>query len=123
FLGKRPPGSLDTWEAAFRGQWAVKKFRLGVLLPASNNTSNFRVFDDITLDAGYQIHNNSGIYNATVIGAGFVSPAKTALDPYSFEFEVVRIYPNVSNFNKYYFNYLGAIKFSEKLAFYLGLEW
>ena len=51
FLGQSPTSAgLDTWEAGFRGTWGIKKFRIGVHLPASNNQSNFEVFDDITLD-------------------------------------------------------------------------
>lgn len=126
FLSNSPTsyGGLDTWEAGFRGTWGIKKFRIGVHLPASNNQTNFRVFDDITLDAGYQIHNNSGIYNATVIGAGFVSPSQDfSLNTIQYYQQQMLVYPYSSNLNKYYFNYLGALKFTEKFSLYPGVEW
>ncbi len=114
---------LDTWQAGFKGTWGIKKFKIGVHLPASNNQSNFEVFDDITLDAGYQIHNNSGVYNATVIGAGFVSPSQGDYNLPSIYFAHLSVYPYSSSLNKYYFNYLGAIKISKKFSFYPGIEW
>ena len=104
FLGQKFPGDFDTWEAGFRGTWGIKKFRIGVHLPVSSNQSSFEVFDDITLDAGFQIHNNSGIYNTTVIGAGFVSPSQDdAIYPLIW-FQDLAIYPNSSSLNKFYFN-------------------
>jgi len=109
---------IDTWEFGFRGNWAIKKFRIGVYLPASNNSAENRVFDDITIDAGYQLHNNSGFYNATVINAGFTSPTQDEL----FDKEYA-VYPNSSSFSKYYFNYVGALKLTSKLSFYPGIEW
>jgi len=109
---------IDTWQFGFRGNWAMKKFRMGVDLSASNNSTANRVLDDVLIDMGYQIHNNTGIYNATVINAGFISPSQNDLwDSETF------VYPKNSMFATYYFNYLGAIKISEKLAFYPGVEW
>ena len=123
FLGQKFPGDFDTWEAGFRGTWGIKKFRIGVHLPVSSNQSSFEVFDDITLDAGFQIHNNSGIYNTTVIGAGFVSPSQDdAIYPLIW-FQDLAIYPYSSSLNKFYFNYLGALTITEKLHFYPGIEW
>jgi hypothetical protein len=106
---------IDTWEFGFRGNWAIKKFRIGVYLPASNNSTENRVFDDIMIDAGYQLHNNSGFYNATVINAGFSSPTYDEL--------FGNVYPNSSSFSKYFFNYVGALKLTNKLSFYPGIEW
>jgi hypothetical protein len=114
---------LDTWELGFRGSWAIKKFRLGVYFPMSNNTGYNRVFDDISADAGYQIHNNTGLYNASVINAGFVSPSHPSI---FFDIAAIydyAVYPNSSGFLKYYFNYVGALKFSQKWSFYPGVEW
>lgn len=112
------PIDVDTWQFGFRGNWAMKKFRMGVDLSASNNSTANRILDDIQIDMGYQIHNNSGLYNATIINAGFISPSQDDLWDIG-----VHIYPKNSIFNTYYFNYLGAIKFSEKLALYPGIEW
>lgn len=118
------PTALDTWELGFRGNWAIKeKFKIGVYLPMSNNTGLPRVFDDISVDLAYQIHNNSGIYNATVIGAGFTSPSQ-----YDLYFEInpqtdIALYPNSSSFYRLYINYTGALQVSEKLAVYPGIEY
>jgi len=109
---------IDTWQFGFRGNWEIKKFRLGVDLSASNNSTENRVLDDIQIDAGYQIHNNSGLYNSTVINAGFISPSQEDL----FDLDYY-VYPKNSSFNTYFLNYVGALKFSEKLAFYPGIEW
>lgn len=111
------PG-IDTWQFGFRGNWGIKKFRIGVDLSASNNSTENRVFDDIEINAGYQIHNNSGFYNSTVINAGFISPSQD--DLWDLESQV---YPKNSIFNTYYFNYVGALKLSEKFALYPAIEW
>ncbi len=115
----------DIWEAGFRGNWAIKNVRIGVFLPTSYQDSyNYSWgLDDIAFDAGYQLHNNSGLYNSTLIIVGYSFGA---------EDNFFRMYDtdsrqtaqaNRSCFNTFFINYVGAIKVSDKLAFYPGVEW
>ncbi len=125
FLGNSgaAPTMLDTWEVGFRGFWGIKKFKLGVYLPMSNNTGYNRILDDISIHAGYQIHNNTGLYNATVINVGFVSPSHPDIYDHIKPLDDIMVYPNSSAFYKIYVGYVGALKFSEKVSLYPGLEW
>ena len=114
---------IDTWQFGFRGNWAMKKFRIGVDLSASNNSTQNRILDDIKIDLGYQVHNNTGIYNTTLINVGFTSPTIDDGSLFPYNDLSMAVYPNTSTFYKIHVNYRGAVKISDKFAFYPGVEW
>ncbi len=110
-------------ETGFRGNWGIKRFRIGVLLPTSNVSRETWGLDDVAVDAGYQLHNNSGFYNSTVINVGYSFGAEDNFFAIYDDDKCQTAFANRSCFNTFHVNYVGAIKFSDKLAFYPGVEW
>jgi hypothetical protein len=115
---------IDTWQFGFRGSWAIKRFLIGIELSSSNNVGIQYVFDDIHIHTAYQVHNNTGLYNATVLRAGYTSPSVEVpfIGSYLY-FRDYAVYPNNSIFSKYYFTYQGALKFSEKFSIYPEVQY
>jgi hypothetical protein len=115
---------IDTWQFGFRGSWAIKRFLVGIELSSSNNVGIQYVFDDIHIHTAYQVHNNTGFYNATVLRAGYTSPSVEVpfIGSYLY-FRDYAVYPNNSIFSKYYFTYQGALKFSEKFSIYPEVQY
>ena len=92
----------DIWEAGFRGNWVIKNFRLGVFLPLSNVYQETLGLNDVSIDAGYQIHNNSGFYNSTLLNAGYSFGAEDNFFAIYDKHVGRYAFSNRSCFNKFY---------------------
>lgn len=109
--------SPEVWEFNFGGTWAIKdKFSFGFTAPITNNALSPSIFERLELNAAYQIHYNTGLFNSSLISIGLTSPItddyfiRYIRGPYSASYE-------------FRASYTAGIKISEKLSFYPHLEY
>jgi hypothetical protein len=107
----------DNWEFGFGAAVAVKsKFRFSFFAPISNIALGPSLFTSVNLDAACQIHNNSGLYNSSVITVGLSTPVFD-------DFFMAR----TNNFlyttsHELRIAYTGGLRFSDKLALFPQVE-
>lgn len=66
---------LAGWELNLKADFLIlENLRLSLALPMSNRNVNLSFYDNLSLDIGYQIHENNGLFKSSLIELGVTSP-------------------------------------------------
>lgn len=107
----------EYWQFNLGGTWAIKKkFSLSIQAPISNNAFGPSLFENLRLDAAYQIHHNPGFFKSSLVCLGITTPAT---DDYYLRF----IRDPYSSSYAFRASYTAGLGVSEKLSLYPKLEY
>ncbi len=107
----------DHWTFNFGGTWAIKeKFSFAFQAPISNNAVGPSLFENISLNAAYQIHNNSGIFNSSLLRVGLTTPVTD-------DSRIGLIAQPFSTTYEFRVGYTAGIKVNEKLSLFPRLTY
>lgn len=108
----------DNWEFGFSGAIAIKeKLQFSFFAPITNKSLESSLFSNVHLNAAYQLHNNSGIYNSSIITFGLKTPIFD-------DFLLNGINESVSSTSyELSMGYTGGVRLNKKLTLFPHVEY
>ncbi len=100
------------------GAFAIKeKFRVSILITYSNQIISPSLFPQVRLNAAYQVHNNSGVYNTSLITIGLNTPTLEDV----FMRNIVQY--NIATSFEFNVGYVGAIRLNKRWGLFPNVEY
>lgn len=107
----------DHWQFSFGGTWAIKeRFGFSFKAPISNIATGPSLFENISFDASYQIHKNTGLFNSSLLSIGVTTPTS---EDYYLRF----IRDPYSSSHEFRVNYTAGLKLSKKIRLFPQLQY